>query len=148
MRQAVLGQLRSNALLAASGVRTLANDEVRFREGAYHNGSVWIWDTHHIAKGARRHAADPGFSEFAYLLDTRVLAALDHIGGFPEYTRGGNTFAINSFVIDVLDNRYNFVNRVEQPPQEIQAWTVSAAVDAKHAIGKQAIRRAAPQARH
>ncbi len=135
MRSALLRQLRSPEMLNVSGIRTLASDEVRFREGAYHNGSVWIWDTHYIAKGARRHAEDPAFVEFADHLDAKILTAVDALGSFPEYVRGGNSFAINSYIIDVLDTKTNRTNRVEQPPQEIQAWTVAAILATKKRHG-------------
>lgn len=126
-RNAILHQLRSPELLTPSGIRTLASDEIRFREGAYHNGSVWIWDTHHIAKGIRRHNGDATFAKFADELDERILNVIDEIGNFPEYVRGGDTIAVNTRIIDVRDTSANGrVNRVEQPPQEVQAWTVAA----------------------
>lgn len=131
MRKALLQQLRSPELLSVSGIRTLASDEVRFRPGAYHNGSVWIWDTHNIAKGARRHNDEPAFLEFADHLDEKVLAVVDALGSFPEYVRGGDSFEINSYIIDVLDTEQNRVNRIEQPPQEVQAWTVAAILATK-----------------
>jgi len=134
MRSALLRQLRSPELLSVSGIRTLASDEVKFRPGAYHNGTVWIWDTHNIAKGARRHAEEPAFLEFADHLDQKILTVVDALGSFPEYVRGGDSFAINSHIIDVLDTRYNRVNRIEQPPQEVQAWTVAAILATKRRI--------------
>ena len=124
-RAMTLAQLTSPELLATSGIRTLASDEVRYREGSYHNGSVWIWDTHHIAKGARRHA-EPAFQRFADDLDQRILRVVDATGSFPEYVRGGDRIATNTHTIDVTDTLHHRVNRVEQPPQEVQAWTVAA----------------------
>lgn len=134
-RAAILRQLQNPGLLAPAGIRTLASDEVRFREGAYHNGSVWLWDTHHIAKGARRHTADPAFISFADLLDERVIKATRLVGGFPEYVRGGNTIDINRHIIDVEDLNYHRVHRIEQPPQEVQAWTVAAVLSVKRRAG-------------
>jgi glycogen debranching enzyme len=125
-RLAILKQLQSPEMLTVGGVRTLANDEVRYREGAYHNGSVWIWDTHHIAKGARRHAKNPEFEKFANDLDKRILKVVDVLDEFPEYIRGGNEIAVNTRIIDVYDSIAGRTNRVEQPPQEVQAWTVAA----------------------
>jgi len=125
-RLAILKQLQSPEMLAVGGIRTLASDEVRFREGAYHNGSVWIWDTHHIAKGARRHGDNPEFKKFADNLDNRILNVVNTIEEFPEYIRGGNEIAVNTRIIDVYDSTAGRINRVEQPPQEVQAWTVAA----------------------
>ncbi len=130
-RLAVLNQLKSPEMLSVSGIRTLASDEVRYREGAYHNGSVWIWDTHHIAKGARRYANNPEFEAFANDLDDRIINVVNSIGEFPEYVRGGDSITVNTRIIDVYDNKANRINRVEQPPQEVQAWTVAAILATK-----------------
>lgn len=139
-RGAILRQLQSPSMLAAGGIRTLAADEVRYREGAYHNGSVWVWDTHHIAKGARRFSSHPQFLQFADDLDQRILNIVQKTGGFPEYVRGSETEILtNTRIIDVYDSINNKRNRVEQPPQEVQAWSVSAVLAAKLQIGRQAI---------
>lgn len=130
-RTAILNQLMSPEMLALSGIRTLASDEYRYREGAYHNGSIWIWDTHHIAKGARRHSAEKRFGEFADDLDQRILQVVNTTGSFPEYVRGGNEIALNTRIIDVRDKESRRINRVEQPPQEVQAWTVAAILATK-----------------
>jgi glycogen debranching enzyme len=126
----VIDQLMSREMLAASGIRTLASDELLFRPGAYHNGSVWLWDTHHIAKGMRRL----GFYDAADDLDERILNVVNTIRAFPEYVRGdvdSDTPQVNRHIIDVLDKRHQRVNRLEQPPQEVQAWTVAAILATK-----------------
>jgi glycogen debranching enzyme len=131
-RNAVLNQLMSPEMLAISGIRTLACDERRYRAGAYHNGSVWIWDTHHVAKGARRHSTtDTRFGAFADELDQRILQVVNTTGSFPEYVRGGDAIATNTRIIDVRDKTSRRINRVEQPPQEVQAWTVAAILATK-----------------
>lgn len=101
----------------------LASDEIRFRPGAYHNGSVWLWDTHHIAKGLRRL----GYKDEAADLDSRLLDVLNVTNIFPEYVRGEqNTIALNTSTVVLWDSIQNRENVVEQPPQEVQAWTVAA----------------------
>ncbi|MGV9001618.1 MAG: amylo-alpha-1,6-glucosidase [Candidatus Saccharimonadaceae bacterium] len=123
MREAVVKQILSPEMLCFSGIRTLASDEVRFRPGAYHNGSVWLWETHHIAKGLRRL----GYMEEADDLDRRMLKVIDITRMFPEYVRGEqNEVALNTRTLELMDSTYNRVNIVEQPPQEVQAWTVAA----------------------
>lgn len=122
-RQAIVDQLSSPSLLCAAGIRTLASDEIRFRPGAYHNGSVWLWDTHHIAKGLKRH----GYNDKSQNLDAQLLAVVDKVGMFPEYVRGEqDTIALNTQTVVLWDRRYDRENIVEQPPQEVQAWTVAA----------------------
>ena len=136
-RQSIVRQILSPELLCASGVRTLASDEVRFRAGAYHNGSVWLWDTHHIAKGLRRH----GFYEDADDLDRRILEVIDETRIFPEYVRGDfeERASINTRTINVWDEAHQRINKIEQPPQEVQAWTVAAILAVKKRLERRGI---------
>jgi len=134
MREATVHHLFTPELLAASGIRTLATDEYRFRPGAYHNGSVWLWDTHHIAKGLRRH----GYPNKADELDRRILKTVETTRIFPEYVRGDaeDHIAINERMITVWDSTNHHENVVEQPPQEVQAWTVAAILATNHRIDR------------
>lgn len=123
MREAVVKQMRDPALLCPAGIRTLASDEVRFRPGAYHCGSVWLWDTHHIAKGLRRL----GYHEDADHLDQQVLDVVNTTHMFPEYVRGdADSIQVNTETIVLWDDINQRENKLEQPPQEVQAWTVAA----------------------
>ncbi len=136
-RESVVHQILSPELLSASGIRTLASDEVRFRPGAYHNGSVWLWDTHHIAKGLRRH----GYHEEADNLDLRILEVIDKTRIFPEYVRGdfAEKASVNTRTINVWDETYGRINKIEQPPQEIQAWSVAAILAIKKRLERRGI---------
>ena len=122
-REAIVAQLLTPEMQNVSGIRTLASDEYRFRPGAYHNGSVWPWDTHHIAKGLRRQ----GYLDIAASIDDKILDINQTLGTFPEYVRGDNSDrpSINTHSIIVRDKATGKLNQVEQPPQEIQAWTVA-----------------------
>jgi glycogen debranching enzyme len=133
-RDATVRHILSPEMLNASGIRTLANDEVRFRAGSYQNGSVWLWDTHHIAKGLRRL----GYKKEANDLDHRILNVINHTRMFPEYVRGDdNQYPhINTKTIVVWDSINNRENVVEQPPQEVQAWTVAAILATKQRLGR------------
>ena len=133
-REAVIRHLLSPEMLNVSGIRTLASDEVRFRPGAYHNGSVWLWDTHHIARGLRRH----GYLEQTYDLDERLLNIIEVTKMFPEYVRGDNgpTPITNSVTITLWDELHQRKNVLEQPPQEVQAWTVAAILAIKEKLGE------------
>ena len=133
-RMAVVKHMLSPELLCKAGIRTLASDEVRFRPGSYHNGSVWIWDTHYIAKGLRRH----GYHDEADTLDTNLINIVNTTGLFPEYVRGEqDRIALNEDTILLWDEKANRKNVVEQPPQEVQAWTVTAILDSKHHARRQ-----------
>lgn len=134
MREAVVKQILSPEMLNVSGIRTLASDEVRFRPGAYQNGSVWLWDTHHIAKGLRRL----GYRDKADDLDQRILDVINHTHMFPEYVRGDDAPEphINTQTIVLWDDINQRENIVEQPPQEVQAWTVAAILATKQRLGR------------
>lgn len=136
-REAIVHQILSPELLCVSGIRTLASDEVRFRPGAYHNGSVWLWDTHHIAKGLRRH----GYTNEADDLDRRILEVIDATHIFPEYVRGdfAEKASVNTRTINVWDETYERINKIEQPPQEVQAWTVAAILAIKKRLERRGI---------
>lgn len=129
-RQAIISQIFSAEMLAPSGVRTLASDEARFRPFAYHNGSVWLWDTHFIAKGLRRH----GYHHLADELSRRLFNIIDTTKRFPEFVSGDDTPEprLNQHTVVVWDEVNKRENRIEQPPQEIQAWSVAAILAIKH----------------
>lgn len=129
-REAIVRQLFSPEMFTPSGIRTLASDEVRFRPGAYHNGSVWLWDTHLIARGLRRH----GYHHLSNLLSEQLFNVVDVTHAFPEFIRGDGSLTPtpNNRIVDVWDNTYQRVNRIEQPPQQVQAWSVAAILALKH----------------
>jgi glycogen debranching enzyme len=137
MREATMRQITSPDLLTQNGIRTLAGDEVRFRPGAYHNGSIWLWDTHHIAKGLRRH----GYTDIADEIDRRLLNVVNVTKIFPEYVRGEacDTPRINTDTIVLWDEINQRENKIEQPPQEVQAWTVAAILAIKKRLARRGL---------
>jgi glycogen debranching enzyme len=123
-REAVVDHLFGEELLAPGGIRTLAAGSARYRPGSYHNGSVWPFDTRLIARGLARH----GHSDLAAELDRRLVAACQQVRCYPEFVRGDG-LDINRHVVEVEDAEGR-ANRVEQPPQLFQAWTVAAYISA------------------
>lgn len=124
-REAIVSQLFSPEMLNVSGIRTLATDEVRFRPGAYHNGSVWLWDTYYTAEGLRYH----GYYGLASVLAEKIHMVINVTQKFPEYVRGDDLPypTLNTRVVKVRDaNVGGRINTLEQPPQEVQAWSVAA----------------------
>ena len=63
-------------------------------------------------------------------MQRRLVASCRATHRFPEFVAGGEpgTDLIAKRIVDVYDSRNGRLNRVEQPPQEIQAWTVAAMV--------------------
>jgi glycogen debranching enzyme len=127
--------LFSPSLLTAYGIRTLASHENRFRPHSYHNGSVWPWDTFYIALGLLRQGFRPEAEELWQKIE-RVLAATKR---FPEFICGADNpkTLLPSRLIRAYDTQYKFEHAIEQPPQEIQAWTVAAAVAIEHSRQQQ-----------
>lgn len=125
IRRQTVEKLFTAELLCAGGIRTLGTDEVRYRAGSYHNGSCWPWDTAKISRGLRRH----GFDNLAGVLAQRAVDVCVEFGGFPEFCRGdADSIHFNTRIVDVRDQDGR-PNRIEQPPQQVQAWTVAAIVE-------------------
>jgi glycogen debranching enzyme len=122
--RSMIKTLFSDEMLNSSGIRTLSDRAYRFREGSYHNGSVWLWDTYYIAKGLDRH----GYHRLADELKRRILRTVKLTRCYPEFVRGGKDRLpqISRNIVDIWDLNCNVANRLEQVPQEIQGWTVSA----------------------
>ena len=131
MRDTTIKHLFSSEMLHYSGIRTLASDEAGFRAGGYHTGSVWLWDTAHIANGLERH----GYHRLAWNLRQRIWQTVDNTNAFPEFVRGDvdNQLRTSPSEIYVWNDTYKVLHLFEQPPQEIQGWTVSAILAAKYA---------------
>lgn len=123
-REQLISQLFSPEMLSLNGIRTLASDEVRYRPGAYHNGSCWGWDNYIIAQGLALH----GYLALSDYIEQTIIEDIDFAGRFVEFMRGGDdpNYRINSRIVDVWDANNRRINRLEQPPQDMQAWTVAA----------------------
>jgi glycogen debranching enzyme len=129
-RRRLVDLLLADEFLAEGGIRTLSARETRFRPRAYHNGNVWGHDNYVISLGLARR----GFRDEAHELQRRLVASCRATHRFPEFVAGGDpgTDLIAKRIVDVFDGRNGRVNRVEQPPQEIQGWTVAAMVAIEH----------------
>jgi glycogen debranching enzyme len=133
-REATIRQLFSPEMVGLNGIRSLASDEIRYRPGAYHNGSVWIWNNYLITQGLVSHDYD----RLADYVATKLLDDAQITRRFPEYLRGDNDseHRLNATRVVVYDRRYKRLNVVEQPPQDIQAWSVAAILSIKLQNGK------------
>lgn len=120
-RAQLIQRLFADDMLAGAGIRTRWTGSPRFRAGSYHNGSTWPVDTGVIADGLRRH----GEQQLADELESRILAGCALIGGFPEFFRGDQdgSIAVNTATLDDLVD--GMTNRLEQPPQLEQGWTIT-----------------------
>lgn len=128
-REAVIKQLFSENMLGLNGIRTLADDEQAYNPGAYHNGSVWVWDNHYISQGLSRS----GYHELAHLINNKLLVDINTTKRFPEFLRGDNdpNYRLNTRVIELYNNITGQTYKAEQPPQDVQAWTVTSIASIK-----------------
>ncbi len=124
VKEKIVDELFSDNLLGAAGIRTLGKNEVRYRPGAYHCGQVWLWESAVFAL----YLADLGYVDKALALKAKVLEACEIFGGYPEFARGDDdAIAFNTHIVDIVDIDGKS-NRIEQPPQQIQGWTVAGVV--------------------
>jgi glycogen debranching enzyme len=130
-QQSIVRLLFSDELLADAGIRTLSTREARFRPRSYHNGTVWGVDNYLISLGLERR----GFVDEAQELRRRLVAVCEATHRLPEFVAGGDHGAdlITRRIVDVYDEVNERPNRIEQPPQEIIAWTAAAMVAIQHA---------------
>lgn len=135
-RYAIIRQLFSPGLLCSAGIRSLHTDEIRYWPGGYHTGSSWLWQSMHIADGLEQH----GFTLLAQELRHRCHAVYLRTGLLPEFARGDDRRRVlNDRIVDLWQAADQRKNRLEQPPQEIQAWTVASLYAAKRRIRSRAV---------
>jgi glycogen debranching enzyme len=129
-QRGIVALLFSDELLADAGVRTLSSREARFRARSYHNGTVWPHDNYLISLGLEHR----GFVDEAQELRRRIVSICRATRRFPEFVAGGapGEPLFTKRIVDVDDTVNDRMNRVEQPPQEIVAWTVAAIVAIEH----------------
>jgi glycogen debranching enzyme len=111
-------------ILGPNGIRTLAKSNPRYRPGGYHTGNSWPVDSALIARGLVRHGAHSEARE----VGKRTVNAIESIGGYPEFFRSDETerSGVSRFIIDVFDSEINRSNRICQPPQLLQGWSIAA----------------------
>jgi glycogen debranching enzyme len=111
-------------ILGPNGIRTLGKSNPRYRPGGYHSGSSWPMDAALITRGLLRHGANAE----ARLVANRSIRAIEGVGAYPELFRSDESekCGVSRFVIDVRDAQLGTSNRICQPPQLLQGWTIAA----------------------
>ncbi|MFZ4515109.1 MAG: amylo-alpha-1,6-glucosidase [Acidimicrobiia bacterium] len=130
---------REHEMVTPWGIRTLSpvGAADHYRPDAYHNGSIWLFDNHVMARGLHRH----GWHGLAHWLNRTLVAACDELSLYPEYIRGDSSEhpRITEYVADVIAIEPDGLTRhtrIAQPPQPVQGWTVAAYLGAQRAIRK------------
>ncbi len=126
-RDAIAFALVGPGLLGETGLRTLSSAHPKYRAGGYQTGSAWPMDGVFAARGLKKF----GYEEEWVAIASRIKTAIESIGGYPEYFRGDwpEGPLISHFIVDVTNpDQVNALasNRIIQPPQLIQGWTVGA----------------------
>lgn len=111
-------------ILGPNGIRTLGKSNPRYRPGGYHTGSSWPMDAALIVRGLLRRGARAE----AIAVATKSIRAIEKVGAYPEFFRSDESekLGISRFVIDVWDAQLETSNRICQPPQLLQGWTIAA----------------------
>lgn len=111
-------------ILGPNGIRTLGKSNPRYRPGGYHTGSSWPMDAALIVRGLLRRGARAEANAVA----TKTIRAIEKVGAYPEFFRSDESekLGISRFVIDVWDAQLARSNRICQPPQMLQGWTIAA----------------------
>lgn len=111
-------------ILGPHGIRTLGKSNPRYRPGGYHSGSSWPMDAALITRGLLRYGANAE----ALLVANRSIRAIEGVGAYPELFRSDESekSGVSRFVIDVRDAQLGISNRICQPPQLLQGWTIAA----------------------
>lgn len=131
--RAIADAMTDPEMLGPAGLRTLSRNHPSYRPGGYHTGSAWPMDGILVGRGLLRH----GFTQQASDVINASVSAIESIGGFPEYFRSDAPLYgwVTSEVMDIegaADGSGEGFNRVCQPPQMIQGWTVAAYAWAKN----------------
>ncbi len=121
-RTSLVRALFGSDMVCAAGLRTLSASATRYRPSGYHNGTSWPWDTYTVAEGLQRN----GYRSLADDFRQRVWCVYKEHRGFPEFAMG-NSGAVPEFSSRVVTvtNELGRQYQIEQPPQQVQAWTVA-----------------------
>ena len=126
-RSAIAEAVTDPALLGETGLRTLSKSHISYRPGGYHTGSAWPMDGVFTARGLASH----GFVKESNLITSRIKRAIESIGGYPEFFRGDSpdhgliTMSISNVILENSSGESS-INRIVQPPQIMQGWTIGA----------------------
>lgn len=135
MRDALVNQLTDahSPLVCPSGIRTLAQGEVRFRSGAVHNGAVWPWINAWIASGLRQH----GYDAEAERLENAILDIIRQLGCYPQFVRGSSSAQVSLNHVEIQTrapdgNGAFFEHFAIEPSMPVHGWSVFAAWSIYH----------------
>ena len=103
------------------GLMTLSPESNRYHPCGYHTGNIWMFDT----MLASLNLLDLGYIEQSRLLAYKTINVINQTHLYPELV---GKYGHNEVIIDILDTCDNTLNRIVQPGQPLQGWSVMAYV--------------------
>lgn len=132
-REGLIRTLFSQRMVNEFGVRTLANDELRYHKKGYHIGSVWPREEARIARGL----LNLGYNGLVYELDTRNVQIpkktglhVEFASGDDEETPSRDRIIVVKRIVSEEEETYN----LEQRPMPTQAWSVASFIESEKRI--------------
>jgi glycogen debranching enzyme len=106
------------SLLVPNGIATIATNENRYHISGYHTGNVWLFDNVLCYQGllATNHNLE------AELIKSKILSIVETTNCYPELV--GSLDVPNTCIVDVYDQTANRTNRICQPGQPLQGWSI------------------------
>jgi glycosyltransferase involved in cell wall biosynthesis len=116
------------SMAVANGQFLIIKRDAYFQSGAHAGIKTEVLDDLMLA----RRLLKQGFNNESELIQNKTRVAIESSGGYPEFFRGDwpTGDLINTYIHDVrsfdINQNVERFNRVAQPPQIIQGWTVAA----------------------
>ena len=107
-------------LICKYGIRSLSPDSNRYHSSGYHTGNVWLFDTVLSAV----NLAILGHYDKGIDLIQKVENTVQDTKMYPELV--GSVIGYNTMEVEVLDVQDQTFNKISQPGQPLQGWTVLA----------------------
>ena len=125
-------ELVSQGNFTQNCIVSLSFSSNRYHIAGYHTGNVWLFDNVNCALGLM-HTKEPKNLFRAKLILTQVIEICEKTKLYPELV-GRDSYT--NVTIDVLDLKDSRQNRVAQPGQPLQGWTVSAVILANRLLSE------------
>jgi glycogen debranching enzyme len=114
-----------NKLKVKNGIATIEKEANRFHQSGYHTGNVWLFDNVLCFISLQKYGA---LNE-AKFIEKCIDRILLETNCYPELV--GSEQILNQQIIDVYDHQDKRENRICQPGQPLQGWTVMAVLALK-----------------
>lgn len=108
-------------LKVTNGISTLSSLDNRYHISGYHTGNVWLFDNAYCIIGLESYRE----YEKAQLIKDCFFTILNKTNCYPELV--GSNDVPNKYIIDIKEIDIKPTNRISQPGQPVQGWSVLSA---------------------